>query len=272
MACTATATKSDKAEVLKSLEMGGCIEVSASPDRPNIFYAVKVRTDFETDFNELLSSLRTNAVATPRAIVYCISIPMCAELFAHFNYELGEYSYYPRGSPHESQHRLFGMYHAGTPERNKEIILKSLLASDGVVRVVFATIALGMGVNVRDVNTVIHYGAPHSLEDYFQESGRGGRSGDDAVSTVFWKPKDCPVSKQPTTLRDHECIAVRRYVTNTTVCRRKWLLDHFDVKPMGQLGRCCDVCSGTAMAVNVEDIWSEDDFEDLEDMDWEMTV
>ena len=35
MACTATATKSDKKEVIENLEMGGCVEVSVSPDRPN---------------------------------------------------------------------------------------------------------------------------------------------------------------------------------------------------------------------------------------------
>ena len=53
----------------------------------------------------------------------------------------------------------------------------------GVVRIVFATIALGMGVNLLDVNTVIHYGAPRSIDDYFQESGRGGRSGGDLLCT-----------------------------------------------------------------------------------------
>ena len=34
---------------------------------------------------------------------------------------------------------------------------------DGVVRIVFATIALGMGVNLQGVNTIIHYGAPRSM-------------------------------------------------------------------------------------------------------------
>ena len=58
--------------------------------------------------------------------------------------------------------------------------MKSLSKPDGVVRVVFATVALGMGVNMRDVNTIIHYGAPQSIEDYYQESGRGGRSGQQA--------------------------------------------------------------------------------------------
>ena len=116
------------------------------------------------------------------------------------------------------------MYHANTPQHNKDVILKGLLVPDGVVHVVFATVALGMGV---DVNSIIHYGA---LEDYFQESGRGGRSGGDAVSTIFWKLVDCPVKKQPTTIRDHKLITVRRYLENVTLCRRKWLLEYFDVK------------------------------------------
>ena len=54
------------------------------------------------------------------------------------------------------------------------MILESLLVPSGVVRIIFATSSLGMGMNLQDVNTVVHYGSPCSLEDYFQESGRGG--------------------------------------------------------------------------------------------------
>ena len=59
------------------------------------------------------------------------------------------------------------MFHASTPKHNKDIILKSLCKSDGVVQVVFATVALGMVIDLKDVNTIIHYGAPQSIEDYF---------------------------------------------------------------------------------------------------------
>jgi superfamily II DNA helicase RecQ len=52
------------------------------------------------------------------------------------------------------------MYHANTPE-HKDVIMKSLSKPDGVVQAVFATVGLGMGVNMRDVNTIIHYGVPH---------------------------------------------------------------------------------------------------------------
>ena len=28
-----------------------------------------------------------------------------------------------------------------------------------------------MGINLQDINILIHYGAPQSLEDYFQQAG-----------------------------------------------------------------------------------------------------
>lgn len=66
---------------------------------------------------------------------------------------------------------------------------------DGVVRVVSATVALGIGINFKGLNRVIHYGAPSSIEDYFQESGRACRTGDQAKSTIYWKPLDAPLRK-----------------------------------------------------------------------------
>ena len=55
MACTATATKSVKQDVIDNLEMKGCEFVYTSPDRPNIFYEVQPHTDIETDVQHLVS-------------------------------------------------------------------------------------------------------------------------------------------------------------------------------------------------------------------------
>ena len=44
----------------------------------------------------------------------------------------------------------------------------------------FATVALGMGVNMVGVNATWHYWAPASLEDYSQKSSRDGRTGKQA--------------------------------------------------------------------------------------------
>jgi len=77
-----------------------------------------------------------------------------------FHCSLGESSYYPAGSNQVSDNRLLGMYNANTPPHNKDVILQSLQKDDGVVHVVFATMAFGMGVNFAALNTIYHYGAP----------------------------------------------------------------------------------------------------------------
>lgn len=246
MACTATATRSVQQDIISSLEMENCVFVSVSPDRPNIFYEVRRRTDIESDFSDLIHTLEEKLTNTPRVIIYCQSLNICSDLFTHFLYCLGATSYFPPGAAELSENRLFGMYHSCTPQHNKEVILESLRDPNGVVRVVFATVALGMGIDINDVNTIIHYGAPRSLEDYFQESGRGGRSGCSARSIVFWKPQDCPVKSQPSTVHDHEVIDVRQYLENTTECRRVILLKYFDLSfaTSGmKADKCCDVCS-----------------------------
>ena len=83
---------------------------------------------------------------SPRVIVYC---PTRTELYAHFHFELGECAYHPPGAPHLCENRIFGMFHSDTPQNNKDVILQSRQDPNGVVRVVFGTVALGMGVNLK---------------------------------------------------------------------------------------------------------------------------
>ena len=137
------------------------------------------------------------------------------------------------------------MFHSSTPQHNKDVIMRSLAEPKGVVRVVFATVALGMGVNFSDINQIVHYGAPQSIDDYFQESGRCGRDGGNAKSVIFWKRSECPAKKEIKTTHDAELLAVRQYVENTAQCRCKWLLQYFDPKcaePGVDPSYCCDVC------------------------------
>ena len=72
---------------------------------------------------------------------------------------------------------LFGMYHAKITESQKTTLIVSFSASNGNCRVLFTTIAFGMGINIPDIQRVIHYGPSKDIEEYVQESGRGGRDG-----------------------------------------------------------------------------------------------
>ena len=47
------------------------------------------------------------------------------------------------------------------------------------------TTVFGMGVDVPNVHTVIHYSPPTDVDDYFQESGRAGRDGKSSEAVIF---------------------------------------------------------------------------------------
>ena len=226
--------------------------VWASPEQPNTYYEVLPRSDIGSDIKPLVDELRRNKLQMSRAIIYYKSLNMCADLYVFFLSCLGDKSYYPPDALKISDNRLFGMYHANTPSHNKEVILSSMQRADGTVRIVFATVALGMGVNLVGVNRVIHYGAPASIDDYFQESGRAGRSGEAAKSTVYWKPSDAPLRKDISDPRNTEMAAVHQYLENESECRRQQLLNYFDPDLIGTISckdrlLCCDVCARDAM-------------------------
>ena len=123
-----------------------CVEIVRSPDRFNIRLSTgRIGNDIYRVFAPLVRRL----LNCERVLVYCKRIGHCADLFTLFHRELGARGYWPPGSPRRVENRLFAMYHSGSAEATKDFVLKSLLETDGVCRVVFATNALGTGVNMR---------------------------------------------------------------------------------------------------------------------------
>lgn len=247
LAATATVTKRMRDYVVLKLGMAGCCMVSESPNKPNICYEVVHKTSIEEDFEFAVTDLLNNNIKAQRVIVYCQSLNMCASLYEHFKYTLKDAGYFPPGAEQISDNRMFAMFHSCTDEYNKSVIMQSLSQPDGVVRIVFATMALGMGVDFRNLDFVVHYGAPKSLEDYFQESGRAGRDQQQSVSRVYWKPVEAPLYTDMTIHRKFELCAVREYLEDSEQCRRYMLLKYFDPVVARSIGSrdkrlCCDNC------------------------------
>ena len=99
--------------------MSEVITVKLSPNRSNIKYVERRRTDLETDFSESLSTLKEKQKDTLRVVVYCRTlIILCADLFSRFSYEMGKSQDYPPSAPELSENRLFGMIHAKVHSRS----------------------------------------------------------------------------------------------------------------------------------------------------------
>jgi ATP-dependent DNA helicase RecQ len=80
------------------------------------------------------------------------------------------------------------VYHAGMDESRRTRVQDRF--ADGSIRVVCATNAFGMGIDRPDVEAVVHFEIPGSLEAYYQEIGRGGRDGRRAEATLLWNYVD----------------------------------------------------------------------------------
>jgi ATP-dependent DNA helicase RecQ len=53
-----------------------------------------------------------------------------------------------------------------------------------------------MGIDRADVRAVIHLGPPGSIEAYYQEVGRAGRDGADALALMCWTQQDLPLRRR----------------------------------------------------------------------------
>ena len=79
-------------------------------------------------------------------------------------------------------------YHAGSSNRERERLEQQLLNNE--IKVLVATVALGMGFDKPDLGFVIHFQRPSSVVHYYHQVGRAGRALDEAYGILLCGEED----------------------------------------------------------------------------------
>lgn len=170
-AFTATATPEVISDIIEQLDLSNAEIIVKGFERENISINIFPTSNKK---EKLLEILRVN----PRPALIYTSIRRKAELINQF-LNLNKFN--------------SEFYHAGLNSILRKKIQEEFL--EGNIPIIVATNAFGMGIDKKDIRTVIHYDIPASIESYYQEFGRAGRDGKPSNVILLFKERDLDVHK-----------------------------------------------------------------------------
>lgn len=180
VALTATASVVVRREIVERLRLRDPLMVVGNFDRPNLTLEVR---QYLRDGDKRAAVVDTVA-ELPRPGLLYTATRKDAERYAE---ALGERSV------------RAAVYHAGLSAAEREAVHEGFRNDE--FDVVAATSAFGMGIDKPNVRFVVHASVPDSLDSYYQQIGRAGRDGEDALALLFYRAEDLGLARFFTTHR-----------------------------------------------------------------------
>jgi len=214
-ALTATCTQTVLECIQSSLNLQNDAEIfAASPNRPNIFLETipsRRRNKFLEE--NICGNLRKYGKHFPRTIIFVETYSELVAVKKKTMQILQGYAYQGENVP---ENCMLGTYCAEMTEASKK-------SKDGVMRLLIATVAYGIGVNNKDVRAVVHWSEQKDLSKYCKQICRAGRDGRLAVAVGFSgksQPTECQRRKmlEAFTLSDRFVMDIPVTVEDNVIC------------------------------------------------------